>query len=441
MKILSRYILKEHIAPFLFAFFTITFLLVIDYVPKITDSVMDKDISVWVALELLALNLAWMLALSVPMSALVATLMAFGRLTADFEITAIKSSGVNVLRILLPVLVAGSVLTFLMVEFNDNVLPDLNKKARELRGDISAMRPTLVFKSGIFISDIPGYLVLIDKIDHTTSRVDGISITDTKNSSKPQIIIAEYGYLEMTEGNKNMLFTLYNGEVHSLDMKDPENYRKVDFENQIINVTGTGSELKRNESNYRSDRERSIDNMIEVVNEAREQIQPRRDQINEAIDKPMSFIFADSFVYDSDDLDDSTAFGVVRQSVNNLKRNVDRNNQQINSHKKRMAQFNIEIQKKYSIPAAILAFILIGAPLGIMSKRKGMGVAITISIVLFVFYWGFLIAGEDIADRGLGSPFWAMWSANFLIGGIGLYLLYLVVSEKPLFSFFRKKQL
>ncbi|MCK4573441.1 MAG: LptF/LptG family permease, partial [candidate division Zixibacteria bacterium] len=119
MKILTRYILKEHIAPFFFAFFTITFLLIIDYVPKITDHVIDKDISVWVALELIALNLAWMLALSVPMSVLVATLMAFGRLTSDFEITAIKSSGVNILRVLFPLLVAGSVLTYGMIEFND----------------------------------------------------------------------------------------------------------------------------------------------------------------------------------------------------------------------------------------------------------------------------------------------------------------------------------
>ncbi|PWB68438.1 hypothetical protein C3F09_11615, partial [candidate division GN15 bacterium] len=84
MKILQRYILKEHIPPFFFAFFTITFLLIIDYVPKIIDHVIDKNLSIWVVLELIGLNLAWMLALSIPMSVLVATLMAFGRLTSDF---------------------------------------------------------------------------------------------------------------------------------------------------------------------------------------------------------------------------------------------------------------------------------------------------------------------------------------------------------------------
>jgi lipopolysaccharide export system permease protein len=440
MKILSRYILKEHIAPFLFAFFTITFLLVIDYIPKITDSVMDKDISVWIALELLGLNLAWILALSIPMSALVATLMAFGRLTSDFEIIAIKSSGVNMLRIIMPVLIAGLVLTFLMVEFNDKILPNLNKKARELRGDISAMRPTLVFKSGIFISDVPGYLVLIEDINHITSEIKGVSITDTKDNNRPRIIIAEHGFIEMTDGNKNMKFTLYNGEIHSLDLLDPENYRQVDFENQTINISGTGSELQRNESSYRGDREQSIGDMWKVIDKAEGQIFPRRQQIYTTMTENINGLFTDSVGFRAEKMTDSAVYLIVKKSADNLRLTVKRNRQQIASHQKRIAQFSLEIYKKYSIPAAIISFILIGAPLGIMSKRKGMGIAITISIVLFIIYWSFLIGGEDLADRKLISPFWAMWSANFLISGTGLYLLYIVVSEKPLFSWFREKR-
>ena len=104
-----------------------------------------------------------------------------------------------------------------------------------------------------------------------------------------------------------------------------------------------------------------------------------------------------------------------------------------------MARYKIEIYKKYSIPAAIISFILIGAPLGVMTKKKGMGMAVTSSIVLFMIYWAFLIGGEDLGDKMIISPFWAMWSANFLIGGVGLYLLYLVVTEKPIFSWFRRK--
>ncbi len=439
MKILSRYILKEHIAPFLFAFFTITFLLIIDYVPRITDHVIDKDLSIWVALELLGLNLAWMLALSIPMAVLVATMMAFGRLTSDFEITAVKTCGIHMLKVIFPLLMAGVVLTVLMIQFHDKVLPDLNKKARVLWGDISAMRPTLVFRSGVFISDIPGYLVLIDAIDHTTSRVEGIRITETKDNKKPRIIIAEYGYLKMTDYNRNMQFTLYNGEIHSLDTEDPEGYRKVAFETQVINVSGAGSELKRTDPEYRTDREMPVDQMRERVVNAANQVAPFREKILITVDDKMNYLFSDSFKFvRSDTISDSAAYHIVSANAKNMTRNLERSGQQILAQQRTMDKYNIEIQKKYAIPSAIIAFILVGAPLGTISKRKGMGVAIAFSIILFIIYWAFLIGGEDLADRGMVSPFWAMWSANFLLGALGLYLIYIVVTEKPLFGYFRR---
>jgi len=439
MWILQRYILREHIAPFFFAFFIITFLLVIDYVPKIIDRVIDKDLDLVIVLELLALNLAWMLALSIPMSVLVATLMAFGRMSSDFEITAIKASGVNLIHVLLPLLLAGTVLTALMVQYYDNVLPDLNKKARELTGAISSMRPTLIFRSGVFISDIPGYLILIDKIDHTTSRVEGVRIADTKISSKPRIIVADSGYLKTTDNGRNMQFTLFDGEVHSIDQTEPDNYRKLAFKNQVINVSEVSSELRRTDTEYRTDREMGIDQMQQRVDQAIGNVAPVRERITNYLDTKFSYLFGDSLSFNlSDTVSDSAALYAVRSDASVFKQHMARNLQQIRTQKKVMNKFNIEIYKKYSIPAASLAFILIGAPLGILARKGGMGVAIAISFLLFVIYWASLIGGEDIADRGLLSPFWAMWGANILLATVGIYLIYIVVTERPIFAFFRR---
>ncbi|MEA3296242.1 MAG: LptF/LptG family permease [candidate division Zixibacteria bacterium] len=237
MKILNRYILKEHIGPFFFAFFTITFLMIIDLIPKIIDHVIDKDLEISVVLEVVALNLAWMLALSVPMAVLVATLMVFGRLTSDCEIIAIKASGINLLRIFLPLLLTAGMITVGMIQFNDKILPDLNKRSRLLWGDISAMRPMLAFRSGMFISDIPGYLVLIDKIDHATSMVEGIRITDVRDHKKPSILVAEHGYLDVIDKGNTLHFTLYNGESHSLDTENPDNYQRADFAIYNIDIS------------------------------------------------------------------------------------------------------------------------------------------------------------------------------------------------------------
>jgi len=117
---------------------------------------------------------------------------------------------------------------------------------------------------------------------------------------------------------------------------------------------------------------------------------------------------------------------------------LQRESDQIQEQDKVVDKYMIEIYKKYSIPAASFAFILIGAPLGILSRRGGVGLAVTISLFIFTVYWAFLIGGEDLADRGYISPFLAMWSANILVGLLGLYLLIKVVTEKPLFAFFRK---
>ncbi len=441
MKILNRYILREHIGPFLFAFLMITFLLIIDLIPKIIDHVIDKDLDIAIVLEMIGLNLAWILALSVPMSVLVATLMAFGRLTSDFEITAIKASGVNLLRIIFPLLIAGVVIMVGMIEFNDKILPDLNKRSRLLWGDISAMRPTLVFRSGIFITDIRGFLVLIDRIDHTTSRVEGVRITETKDNTKPRIVIAEYGFLKITDHGSNMQFTLYNGEIHSLDTEDPTNYRKVDFDNYVINVSEPRPELVRTDSEYSNDREMPIRQMQDKVDRAEAAIGPFRQRIQEHLGGRMDYLFSDSFAFSQEkELNDSAAYEVVRAEAAATLRHVERSGQQILSQHKIANKYDIEIHKKYSIPAASLAFILLGAPLGVITRRGGMGMAIAISILLFIVYWAFLMGGEDLADRGLISPFIAMWAANILMGAVGLYLLYIVVTEKPVLSFFRRKK-
>lgn len=438
MKILSRYILKEHIAPFFFALSTITFLLLIDFVPKIIDLVIDKNISTLVVFELIGLNLAWMLALSVPMSVLVATLMAFGRLSSDFEITALKSSGVNFMQLLKPVLIAGALVALGMIWFNDKILPDLNKEARHLHGDISAMRPTLSFKSGVFISDIPGFLVMVDKINHATSRVEGVSITETKMPDKPRIIVADSGYLKMTNHGRNMQFDLYSGEIHSLDLKEPANYRKVNFNNQVINVSDIGSELIRTESEYRTDREMGISEMRDKVNVALQSIDPFRQRITEQIHAKYSQLFDDtSDFYGKDSLPTVKALSYVKTDAQVLKRHVEKNRQQIISQERQVNKYSIEIHKKYAIPLASLSFIIFGAPLAIIVRRGGMGTAIAISILMFIIYWAFLIGGEDLADRGLISPIVAMWSANVLIGLSGIYLLYLAATEKPVLGFLR----
>jgi lipopolysaccharide export system permease protein len=439
MKILNRYILLEHIPPFLFSLFIITFVLILETIPKIVEMVIDKDISSVVVLQLIFYNLAWMIALSVPMAVLAATLLAFGRLTSDSEIIAIKSSGINLLRILIPLLAAAGVLTLAMIEFNDKILPDLNHKARLLTGDIRSMRPTLTFRPGIFITDLSGYIILIDKIDHITSRVEGVRISETKDPSQPRIIVAKSGLMKFIDNGQTVQFTLYDGEIHMLDTKEPANYRRVDFKEQVINVGGVGSELRHSESTFRTDREMDIAQMKEVVRQADTAIVPFRMHMKKEVENKLAFLFGDTLNYPGGtSQSDSGALVLLRADMQGIYHKLKSEAGQIEEQHKIINRHEVEIYKKYSIPAASFAFILIGAPLGILSRRGGMGIAVTISLLIFTAYWAFLIGGEDLSERGMLAPFWAMWSANILAGLIGLYLLTKVISEKPMFNFLRK---
>jgi lipopolysaccharide export system permease protein len=439
MKILNRYILWEHLPPFLFSVFIITFILILETIPKIVEMVIDKNLSVLIVFELIFLNLAWMIALSVPMAVLVATLLAFGRMTSDMEIIAIKTSGVNLIRVLIPLLVAAGLLTVAMIEFNDRVLPELNYRQRMLTGDIRSMRPMLTFRPGIFITDISGYIILIDKIDHTTSEVEGVRISETKDPNRPRIIVAESGIMKFIDNGNTIRFTLYNGELHMLDLKEPTNYRKIDFKEQVINVSDVGSELKRSESSHRNDREMDIARMQAVVARADTAAMPFRSKMKKAMESKLEFLFSDTLNYPVDtSRTDSAALAYLKGDISGIYFKLKRDAEQINEQRNVSNRYKIEIYKKYSIPAASFAFILIGAPLGILSRRGGMGIAVTISLLIFTLYWVFLIGGEDLSDRGMISPFVAMWSANILIGAAGLYLLVKVITEKPLFSFFRK---
>jgi lipopolysaccharide export system permease protein len=199
--------------------------------------------------------------------------------------------------------------------------------------------------------------------------------------------------------------------------------------------------LVRTNSSYRTDREMPIDTMRQQVMNNLEQMEPLKASSLNSLKEKFTYLFSDSFKTQSKAImSDSTARVSVQTDAMVLMRTLERNVQQLESRQRAVAKFQIEIYKKYSIPAASLAFVLIGAPLAIMTRKGGMGLAISISILLFIVYWAFLIGGEDMADRGVVSPFWAMWSANILMTILGIYLIYVVVSEKPIFSYFRRVQ-
>ena len=209
------------ILPFIFSLLMITFLLFINFLLRAIDRFLGKGIDVLTILEYLFLNLAWIIALSVPMAVLLATLMAFGRLSEDNEINAMRASGISFSTIIRAPLMFGITIAILLVFFNNYVLPEMNFKARLLSGDIYKKRPGMNIEPGVFMDDLPSYSMIIGgKIDDLMTDVRIFS----KGKQKEQTSIhAKSGRLNTL--SDAFLLTLYDGEIHEIENDDFSNYR------------------------------------------------------------------------------------------------------------------------------------------------------------------------------------------------------------------------
>ena len=157
MKRIDRYIFKEHLFPFVLSLLVLLFILLANFLLKSIDKFLGKGLSVTVLFEYLFYNMAWILALAVPMAVLIATLTAFGRFSADNEITAMRASGISTFKLLRSPLCFGIIMTIMMIYFNNQILPSMNHKARSLSINISKKRPDLEFTEGLFTEAIPNY--------------------------------------------------------------------------------------------------------------------------------------------------------------------------------------------------------------------------------------------------------------------------------------------
>jgi len=426
-RLLWRYILRALIGPFLFSFFTLMFLFLLQFVMKFIDQLVGKGLSAWVIIELVALNLAWMVVLAVPMSVLVATLMAFGDLSSRNEVTAMKASGMSVYRMLAPVLLASTVLAVLLVLFFNDVLPDANHRAKTLGTDIRRKKPTLSLMPGLFSQDIPGYSMLVRKTFEKTNDLEGITIYDYTNPTQNVVITAERGTISISPDLRKLIMDLHSGEIHSLDLQNMTGYRRLRFETHRIAMDVEGFDFERTAEGtlIRSDRELSAQEMLVIVDSLRQQKTEALERVKGSVTADMEHLLTGASkppvapgyrVMPPSSAVQPVVY--VRQMISIIENELMR----AESLQLQIDQYMVEVHKKYSIPAACIVFVLVGLPLGIMSKRGGFGIAATLSLGFFLLYWAFLIGGEKLADRGLVDAAVGMWSANVLIGLVGVYL-------------------
>ncbi|MDD5087339.1 MAG: LptF/LptG family permease [bacterium] len=366
--ILFRYIFREFIAPFIFSLSLIIFLFVMNLIFQMLGRIAGKGLPIGTIIEFFFLNLAWMIALAVPMAVLVASLTAYGRLSADGEITALKSTGAGQMRLMLPALLMGVLVAAALIGFNDRLLPQMNHRSRQLQSDIRRKKPTMVLEPGVFLTDIPGNVLIARDVNSQTQELTDVVVYQESDPEYGTTITANHGFLRYDEPSESFEFVLRDGQVDRASRRTPEQFQTTSFSRAVFRVYAPEMSLRRTESDWRSEREINVAELIARI-----------------------------------------------QTV--AANSSDRASKELNGLK-------VELHKKFSIPAACIVFALLGAVLGQWVRRAGLGVSAGYSIFFFLVYWVFLIAGEDLADRGQSAPWLAMWAPNLLFFALAVALIW-----------------
>jgi lipopolysaccharide export system permease protein len=261
----------------------LTSLLLLQYIAKRFGELVGKGLPWSIIGEFLFLSLPLTIALSLPMTVLVATLYAFSRLASENEITAMKASGVSLRNVLTPVLWAAAGVTVFMIGFNDQILPRANHKLRSLQGDIAQKKPTFALREQVINEVSPGKLYLrAGRLSQTSNTMRDITIYDLGDATRRRTIYADSGNMAMSPNQSDLQLTLYSGTVQDVPTATPEQLQRLYFTTQLIRVPGVGNAFQKTQNDtYKGEREMSVCEMVRNQSEATKRFAAARKEFAE----------------------------------------------------------------------------------------------------------------------------------------------------------------
>jgi len=488
VRTISRYLLRQHVAPLGFALAALTALMLVNTIAKQLSGLLGKGLPTGVIVEVFVLSIPFIVAVTLPMAVLVAVLHVFTRLAADNEITALQASGVSVSRLVAPVLGGAACVALLSFAWNDQVLPRSNHQLRMLQVDIQRKKPSFTLKEQVINEVVPGQFFLrAARIDATANKLKDVTIYDLGDPERRRVITADSGLMAYTPGGRDLYLTLQDGDIREVKRSDPTQFNRTFFITNRMRVVGVGNSLERTTNDtYKSDREMTICEMRQAAADARREagnatlegrrviendlrrlaglaprplspvafahdtappglycrllrrfaawlppqetaaqtpqpLRPRPAQQSHTGQAPPHVTPAPPPLVPAARPPGPAVYITAGAGVGEEQRRL--------SAQQREAMYQVEIQKKYAIAAACLIFALVGAPVALRFQRGGVGLVIGMSVAVFTVYYVGLIGGEELGNRLIVSPFFAMWTPNVIFGAAGLAGLWLI--RKP----------
>lgn len=413
-RLIDRYFIRELIPPFGFSLFALTFILLMDQLFRLIDLFVRKGLPLDIVGQILIYTLPLIISYTAPMAILVAVVMNFGRFAQDNEILALKTNGLSFFSIMKMPFIITLLFMICLIFFNIYVLPESNHRVRNLMLDVSRKRPAVRLPEGVFTNDFPGYTVYVGRKDERHSKIYDVTIYDLKNGL---MITAPQGELKDFEEENILQFILHNGELHQLI--DEVKYQRTEFKKQTINIT-INTDIVRKERKHRNENELNVYGLRNEIEKRKQEIDDLKNDIKTSGNEALS-------AYREGDMH---GFDAARFRVEKKLKTV-------KGKMRKLARYEIELNKKFSLTFACIVFVIIGAPLGYLFKRGGIA-GILVGVLLFSSYYILILAGEEFADRRGFSPFWAMWLPNVILLVFGFCLfMYAEYERIPLKRLFK----
>jgi lipopolysaccharide export system permease protein len=440
------------------------------------DELAGKGLEIGIVAELLFQFSLTFVPMALPLAILLASLMTFGNMGEYSELTALKSSGIPLGRIMRPLIILISAICVVSFFFSNNVLPYSNRQARTLLQDIRRKRPDINLQAGTFNNDIDGFSIKVTSKDPVTNRLDKVYIYDhRKNKGNSDVIYADSGYMRVTQDETAMSMVLYNGYSYGeMPEQDPGRsekkypFRKDVFREQTLVVSLSGFDLERTEIDLFKTNS-AMKNISQLTHDIDSLNKRYTNRINDNFrefstsllyternfndenykkqgeDSLAIPVFNTKVLYDSlTAIEKKSAISKAISNIKNASNFLTTQNQTLHNEVKFIKRYEVNWNKKFTLSVACLVFFLIGAPLGAIIRKGGLGTPAVISILFFVIWYVISLSGEKLVEENLVSTTSGMWASTYILLPIGLFLTYkastdsVIMNIDTYLAFFKK---
>ncbi len=458
MKKIDKLVFKAFIGPFAITFCVVVFIFLTQFLMNYFDELIGKDLGFTVYARLILYFSLTMTPVALPLAILLACLITFGNLGEHFELTAIKSAGISLTRVLFPMFFFAVAMVFISFWFNNNLIPQVNLKAYSLLYDIRQKKPALDFKDGIFYNGIPNYSIKVQNKNQETQELKGVLIYDhTDGNGNTKVILAESGFMETVNDGTYLKLTLFQGNMYNqnkpkIRKKNNEQYTTMKFDRNEIMFPLQSFDFQRTDENlFKPHR---VMNDIQELTSKVDSFEMSKEKLENTFYDNISGFYNFNLrdgkfknrkidisgyeergdFYSFDEKEKKKILKTASTQARNIKSFTNAYAEQIVGREKEIASHIVEKYKKFTYAAACLVMFLIGAPLGSIIKKGGLGVPVLVSIMFFVFYHIMSITGEKLSKEGLIHIPQGMWTSNLILFGIGLFFLYKARRDSALFD-------